>query len=531
MTQSSPTNDAEAIVTAVTAVSSVADPLGIGQSVAFTLTTSQAVTVSGSPVLTLSNGAAVTYNATASTGTSLVFDYTVTAGQDTSDLKVSGLTLNDASIAVPAITSFAEATSYAAGSAPYSVAVADVNGDGHLDLLVADLGGGVSVLLGNGSGGLTAATSYAAGSTPGFVAVADVDGDGHPDLIVADRSGGVDVLLGNGSGGFAAATSYAAGSNPVSVAVADVNDDGRPDLVVADENNGVVADESDGVDVLLGNGSGGFAEATSYAAGSNPVSVAVADVNDDGRPDLVVADENNGVVADESDGVDVLLGNGSGGFAEATSYAAGSAPYSVAVADVNGDGHPDLLIADQGGGVDVLLGDGLGSFATTSYNDAGSNPISVAVADVNGDGHSDLVVADVTGGVDVLLGNGSGGFAAAISYAAGSNPTSVAVADVNDDGHPDLVVADVQGGVDVLLNSSQAARTFAAASVTTAAGNDTGLVVDATRPVVTAVLASDTGSSATDSLTSIDTLSGTRRGRWSCHGQQRPRRARHRHRR
>ena len=453
MTQSSPTNDAEAIVTAVTAVSSVADPLGIGQSVAFTLTTSQAVTVSGSPVLTLSNGAAVTYNATASTGTSLVFDYTVTAGQDTSDLKVSGLTLNDASIAVPAITSFAEATSYAAGSAPYSVAVADVNGDGHLDLLVADLGGGVSVLLGNGSGGLTAATSYAAGSTPGFVAVADVDGDGHPDLIVADRSGGVDVLLGNGSGGFAAATSY--------------------------------------------------------AAGSNPVSVAVADVNDDGRPDLVVADENNGVVADESDGVDVLLGNGSGGFAEATSYAAGSAPYSVAVADVNGDGHPDLLIADQGGGVDVLLGDGLGSFATTSYNDAGSNPISVAVADVNGDGHSDLVVADVTGGVDVLLGNGSGGFAAAISYAAGSNPTSVAVADVNDDGHPDLVVADVQGGVDVLLNSSQAARTFAAASVTTAAGNDTGLVVDATRPVVTAVLASDTGSSATDSLTSIDTLSGT----------------------
>ncbi len=203
----------------------------------------------------------------------------------------------------------------------------------------------------------SAAASYAAGNGPYSVAVADVNGDGRPDLVVADHSGGVDVLLGNGSGGFSTATSYAAGDDPISVVVTDVNGDGHPDLVVADQGRFVLQIGQfvlqigqyvgGNVDVLLGNGSGGFSAATSYAAGISPNSVAVADVNGDGRPDLVVADENGGV--------DVLLGNGLGGFSAATSYATGSIPYSVAVADVNVDGRPDLVVADLNGGASVLL--------------------------------------------------------------------------------------------------------------------------------------------------------------------------------
>ena len=494
------TNKSDAIVTGITAAPSVPGPLSVGRSVVFTLATSQAVTVSGSPVLTLNNGATASYDPTSSTPISLLFDYTVAAGQDSTDLTVGGLVLNGAAITVPSTAGFAAATSYAAGVEPTSVAVADVNGDGHPDLVVADAGGDdVDVLLNNGSGGFQAAASYAATGNPASVAVADVNGDGHPDLVVAASNGGVDVLLNNGSGGFQAATSYAAGVEPASVAVADVNGDGHPDLVVADRNGGA--------DVLLNNGSGGFQAATSYAAGVEPTSVAVADVNGDGHPDLVVADYS---VVDSSGGdVDVLLNNGSGGFQAATSYAAGVEPASVAVADVNGDGHPDLVVADRNGGADVLLNNGSGGFQAADYGFIEGFPIAVAVADVNGDGHSDLVVTDSNGNVDVLLNNGSGGFQAATYYAAGLAPVSVAVTDVNGDGHPDLVVADLYGGVDVLLNSSQAVGSFAAASASSAPGTNTGLVIDTTPPTVTAMLLTDTGSSTIDGITSKDALTGT----------------------
>ena len=508
-------------VTAITAAPSVAGPLGVGRSVVFTLTTSEGVTVSGNPVLTLSNGANASYDATNSTPTSLLFDYTVAAGQDSTDLTVGSLTMNGATIAVPATTEFAAATSYAAGSNPYSVAVADVNGDGHPDLVVTNLndgsGSGVNVLLNNGSGVFLPATSYAAGSNPYSVAVADVNGDGHPDLVVTNLNGGsgsgVNVLLNNGSGVFLPATSYAAGSNPRSVAVADVNGDGHPDLVVTNLNGG----SGSGVNVLLNNGSGVFLPATSYAAGSNPYSVAVADVNGDGHPDLVVTNLNGG----SGSGVNVLLNNGSGVFLPATSYAAGSNPYSVAVADVNGDGHPDLVVTNlnggSGSGVNVLLNNGSGVFLPATSYAAGSNPRSVAVADVNGDGHPDLVVTNLNdgsgSGVNVLLNNGSGVFLPATSYAAGSNPYSVAVADVNGDGHPDLVVTNLNGGsgsgVNVLLNSTQSAGTFAATSASSAPGTSTGLVIDTTPPTVTAALVADTGSSATDGVTSNPSLSGT----------------------
>ena len=227
------------------------------------------------------------------------------------------------------------AVSYPAGSAPRSVAVADLNGDGRPDLAVADYGGNtVSVLLGKGDGTFGAAASFAAGSVPESVAVADLNGDSRPDLAVADAYGGVSVLLGKGDGTFGAAASFAAGSGPRSVAVADLNGDGRPDLAVADVFDNTVS-------VLLGKGDGTFGAAASFAAGSQPASVAVADLNGDGRPDLAVADYYGGV--------SVLLGKGDGTFGAATSFAAGSGPASVAVADLNGDGRPDLAVADNDG--------------------------------------------------------------------------------------------------------------------------------------------------------------------------------------
>jgi hypothetical protein len=193
------------------------------------------------------------------------------------------------------------------------------------------------------------------------VAVADVNGDGKPDLVVANFDGTVSVLLGNGDGSFQSQQTFALGppGRPVAVVVADVNGDGKPDLVVA---WGGIADA---VGVLLGNGDGSFRTGQSLGTyGRSPLAVAVADVNGDGKPDLVVAYQS-----DLYKGVYVLPGNGDGSFQTQQTFTLRSSLRSLAVADVNGDGKPDLVVdnfspplAPPGNTVSVLLGNGAGSF-------------------------------------------------------------------------------------------------------------------------------------------------------------------------
>jgi hypothetical protein len=408
---------------------------------------------------------------------------------------------------------FANAVIYGSGgSDAYSVAVADVNGDGKPDVIVANqcvsttscINSTVGVLLGNGDGTLQTAVTYGSGGSDATsVGVADVNGDGKPDLLVANlcasygncpTGGSISILLGNGDGTFHAAVVYSSGGvGTNSVAVGDVNGDGKPDLVVASDclssncENGVVG-------VLLGNGDGTFQTAVTYAsAGIDAYSVAMADVNGDGKPDLLVANLSNSNSAGGS--VSVLLGNGDGTFQTAVTYDSGGyEALSLAVADVNGDGKPDLVAANacvngnncNNGAVGVLLGNGDGTFQTavaysSGGNDGGLVVGSVAVADVNGDGKPDLVVANQgngnNGSVGVLLGNGDGTFQTAVTYGSGGYyATSVGVADVNGDGKPDLVVANrcanpgtncgvsSSGTVGVLINTSISATITALTS-------------------------------------------------------------------
>jgi hypothetical protein len=186
-----------------------------------------------------------------------------------------------------------------------------------------------------------------------------------------------------------------------------------------------------------------FATAVAYGTGGYGAgSIAIADVNGDGKPDLVVANGcANPCVADGS--VGVLLGNGDGTFQTAVTYGSGGVgPSSIAIGDVNGDGKPDLVVANScadstcatDGSVAVLLGNGDGTFqAAVTYDSGGMQTDSVAVADMNGDGKPDLVLANLCsnttdcenfgpGSVSVLLGNGDGTFQAAVTYNAGETP-------------------------------------------------------------------------------------------------------------
>ena len=410
---------------------------------------------------------------------------------------------------------FRAAVTYSSGGyEAQSVAVADVNGDGKLDLLVANVicapsgcaTGSAGVLLGNGDGTFQPAVTYDSGGfSAESVAVEDVNGDGKPDLVVANtcvgnggfdcQTGSVGVLLGNGDGTFQAPVRYVSGGTGASsVVVKDVNANGRPDLLVANAcgNNGNFGCMIGSVGVLLGNGNGTFQAAVNYPSGGyEPYSVAAKDVNGDGKPDLLVANrcvDNsncNGVVG-------VRLGNGDGTFQPVVTYDSGGYEAQfVAVADVNGDGAPDLVVANvcadsdctSGGVVGVLLGNGDGTFqAATSYGSGGLVAESVAVADVNGDGKLDLLVANGDGSVGVLLGNGDGSFQAAVSYVSGgTSASSLAVADVSGDGKPDVVVANscassdcANGSVGVLLGNGDG--TFQGAVTYSSGGLYTGAV-------------------------------------------------------
>jgi hypothetical protein len=367
---------------------------------------------------------------------------------------------------VPAAT-FAPAVTYSAGgNQPASLAVADVNGDSKPDLLVANYGNSTAgVLLGNGSGTFQAATTYATGgSNPNGIAVADVNSDGKPDLLTANYGNNTaGVLLGNGNGTFRAATTYGTGgSGPDGIAVADVNNDGKPDLLTANYSSLTAG-------VLLGNGNGTFQAAATYGTGGYPYSIAVADVNGDGKPDLLTANYYTG---NSNNAAAVLLGNGNGTFQAATTYSVGGfISYGLAVADVSGDGKPDLLTANSSGRAGVLLGNssGTGTFqAATTYATASGVTLGIAVADVNGDSKPDLLTTVSNGMAGVLLGNGNGTFQAATTYATGgSNPNGIAVADVNSDGKPDLLTANYgSNAVGVLLNTSAFAPILTSLSLT-----------------------------------------------------------------
>ena len=392
-------------------------------------------------------------------------------------------------------------TNYPAGNTPDDLVVADFNGDGKLDLAVADNGnyltgdnGGVSILLGNGDGTFQPAQLVDAGNNPIFLAAGDFNGDGKTDIVVSDLgalpsggNGNLTILLGNGDGTFQPPFTLSAGVTPSAMALGDFNGDGKRDIAVLDFGN--FSGNNGAMYILLGKGDGTFQPPVLLNAGSGPAAIPVAivagDFNADGKLDLAVGSSDFNSPATST--VSVFLSNGDGTFQPPVFYGVFEIPTSLAVGDLKGNGRIDLAVTafvlnpglpQAASSIQVLSGNGDGTFQgpqdvslTYAYGapELSSDfslctaegvsiwrgigiclPLSLHVADVDGSGKASLIgIGGVQvpsgGGVFVLPGNGDGTFEGILGYNAFADYSwpspggGLAVADFNGDGKLDIV--------------------------------------------------------------------------------------------
>jgi hypothetical protein len=375
-------------------------------------------------------------------------------------------------------SSFALRPTLPAGAIPTAVAIGDFNGDGHLDWAVSNGGdSSIWIYLGKGDGTANLPTIIPlTGLGPVWLTAVDLRGNGMLDLVVAEAdSGTVGVLLGNGDGTFQTEVEYTVPNPPLFVLGGDFNVDGKLDIAV-----GMIGSTATGpVAVLPGDGQGHLGAALYTAAAQPSVGawLATADLNGDGKPDLVVVDPDDLL---PHGGAQVYLNNGNGTFTPGQLFFAngslGAGPpeqaLSVALADLNGDGCPDAVVTDGFGLGWIYTGNCKGTFTDPAFSHVALGDIGGAIQliDMNHDGKLDIVTSgvllSVAGGigfgevagnlVSVLFGDGAGHFGSGRVYRGEPSMYGLGVGDVNGDGFPDVITAN-QGSnsASVFLNDGQ----------------------------------------------------------------------------
>jgi hypothetical protein len=368
--------------------------------------------------------------------------------------------------------SFTRATLAApSGGQPIFVAAADLNGDGHADLVTANTAAdNVSVFLGNGNGTFSARADYPAGDSPRSIHVADLDNDGSPDLAVANSgSGSVSVLPGNGDGSFAPRVDYAAGVGALlTVVAADFNGDGRLDLA---------AGGTAGFSTLLRNSDGSYLSPGYVTDAGRSFSMLVAaDFNGDGRLDLLgSATAPNGTGA----GVMLFAGNGEGAFTIPSVSDYCCYDRRIAAADFNRDGALDYIRAQYfGSDAAIAFGTNTGSFAGGPGSPIIPSAYFPAIADFNADGVIDSAWTNVNHHTFWLMpGSGNYAFENPVEFATGTSPYGAAAADFDGDGRMDLATANA-GSDSVSVFTNVPPPTLSIDDVTVTEGN-IGQIVDA----------------------------------------------------
>jgi hypothetical protein len=352
--------------------------------------------------------------------------------------------------------SFATYTNLTTASASTSAISADVNKDGKPDVVaVNSASNSVSVMLNTGNATFAAKVDYSTGTGPQAVAYGDFNADNKTDLAVTNYSAGtgttVTVLLGDGTGVFsgAAGSPLTAGTGVYGIAVADLNKDGKSDIVAT--NYGTANGTT--VSVFISTGGGTFANQVTYTVGTAPRGVIATDLTGDGYPEIVTANYNG-------NNVSVLTNLGSGAFnTTAVNTTVGNNPSGLAYGDINGDDKYDVVVANMGSDNISVLNNVSGALpSATNYSiGASTAPYGVAIGDINGDIKADIVTAsNGTNKVTALANSGTGTFPSAVAFGTGASTRSVAIGDFNGDNKLDVVTANngtSTTSVSILLNN------------------------------------------------------------------------------
>jgi hypothetical protein len=283
---------------------------------------------------------------------------------------------------------FIDGGTFESVTAPVEMLRTDVDDDGDLDLLIAGNSNQLYTKLNNGDGTFATLANYSITANVSDIHLVDINGDGKLDVMSAHLSnGGTDTWTNDGDGTF---TSAFGGFGTLSAIVTtDLDNDGHIDVIGANpSDNGLSFNRNQGNNSYQPPGFGG---SLSFAAGTTPSDIAMADLNGDGRPDFVTA--NSG-----SNNVSYFMNNGDGTVADSVNYAVGNGPSSVVITDLDGDGNADLIVSNEtSDNVSVLINNGDGTFGTRTAFGAGDEPVSVVMLDYDGDGDNDLLVANKTG--------------------------------------------------------------------------------------------------------------------------------------
>lgn len=277
---------------------------------------------------------------------------------------------------------------------------------------------------------------------------------------------GISPLVTNCNTPFSYASAVPASTSPLAVASGDFNNDGNPDLAVANNTAGTGT-----VSIRLNDGRGSFTipATPEVNVGTTPTSVAVGDFNGDGKIDFATANSGTG-----QNSVSIRLGNGDGSFTAAADVAVGTGPRVIALGDYNNDGNLDLAVANiTSANVSIRLGNGNGTFSNPpspipSAVIVGTNSLTIAAGDFNNDGNLDFAAGNFgSASASIRLGNGDGSFTAAADVAVGAGPFSIAVGDINNDGYLDFATANqTAGNVSIRLGNGDGTFSTAPANVT-----------------------------------------------------------------